>query len=59
MKRTDGTSELLLRERLQAADGFLDQKSPAYGDLVVSAFFAVDNDRKRKERIELLDGRTS
>ena len=25
-----------------------------YGDLVVSAFFAADNDRKRKERLESL-----
>ena len=49
----EGTADALLRERLLAADGFI---NPArrYGDLVVSAFFAADNDRKRKERIELL-----
>ena len=46
----DGTSDALLREKLQAADGFLDQ-GRRYGDLVVSAFFAADNDRKRKERL--------
>ena len=49
----DGTSEALLRERLTAADGFLDP-GRRYGDLVVSAFFAADNDRKRKERLESL-----
>ena len=49
----DGTSDALLREKLQAADGFLDQ-GRRYGDLVVSAFFAADNDRKRKERLESL-----
>jgi hypothetical protein len=49
----DGTSELLLRERLQAADGFLDA-GRRYGDLVIAAFFAADNDRKRKERLESL-----
>jgi len=47
----DGTSEALLRERLTAADGFLDPGRRC-GDLVVSAFFAADNDRKRKERLE-------
>ena len=46
-------SDALLREKLQAADGFLNQ-GRRYGDLVVSAFFAADNDRKRKERLELL-----
>ena len=49
----DGTSEALLRERLTAADGFLDP-GRRYGDLVVSAFFAADNDRRRKERLESL-----
>src|SRR5271166_5734604 len=49
----DGTSEALLRERLTAADGFVDP-GRRYGDLVVSAFFAADNDRKRKERLESL-----
>ena len=49
----DSTSEALLRERLTAADGFLDP-GRRYGDLVVSAFFAADNDRKRKERLESL-----
>jgi hypothetical protein len=49
----EGTSDVLLREMLQAADGFLDQ-GRRYGDLVVSAFFAADNDRKRKERLESL-----
>jgi hypothetical protein len=46
----DGTSDALLRERLTAADGFLDP-GRRYGDLVVSAFFSADNDRKRKERL--------
>ena len=49
----DGTSETLLRERLQAADGFLDP-ARRYGDLVLSAFFGADNDRKRKEWLETL-----
>ncbi|MGO9583400.1 MAG: Eco57I restriction-modification methylase domain-containing protein, partial [Acidimicrobiales bacterium] len=49
----DGTSEALLRERLTAAEGFLDP-GRRYGDLVVSAFFAADNDRKRKEWLESL-----
>jgi len=49
----DGTAEALLRERLTAADGFIDP-GRRYGDLVVSAFFAADNDRKRKERLEAL-----
>ena len=49
----DGTSEALLRERLQAADGFINL-GRRYGDLVISAFFAGDNDRKRKERLESL-----
>jgi len=49
----DGMSEALLRERLTAADGFIDP-GRRYGDLVVSAFFAADNDRKRKERLESL-----
>ncbi len=49
----DGTSDALLREKLQAADGFLDQ-GRRYGDLVVSAFFAADNERKRKECLESL-----
>jgi hypothetical protein len=49
----DGTPEALLRERLQAADGFLNP-GRRYGDLVISAFFAADNDRKRKERLESL-----
>ncbi len=49
----DGTTEAVLRERLQAADGFIEQ-GRRYGDLVVSAFFAEDNDRKRKERLEAL-----
>jgi hypothetical protein len=49
----DSTSEALLRERLTAADGFTDP-GRRYGDLVVSAFFAADNDRKRKERLESL-----
>ena len=49
----DGTSDALLREKLQAADGFLDQ-ARRYGDLVIAAFFAEDNDRKRKERLESL-----
>ena len=52
----DGTSEALLRERLTAADGFLDP-GRRYGDLVVSAFFAADNDRQRKERLEVAVGR--
>src|SRR5271157_899793 len=49
----DGTNELQLRERLTAADGFLDP-GRRYGDLVVSAFFAADKDRTRKERLESL-----
>ena len=49
----EGTSEALLREKLQAADGFLDQ-GRRYGDLVVSAFFAGTNDRHCKERLETL-----
>jgi hypothetical protein len=49
----DGTSDTSLREKLQAADGFLNQ-GRRYGDLVVTAFFAADNDRKRKERLESL-----
>ncbi len=49
----DGTSEALLRERLQAADGFINP-GRRYGDLVISAFFAGDNDRKRKENLEAL-----
>ncbi len=49
----DGTSEVLLQERLQAADGFLNP-GRRYGDLVVSAFFAADNDRRRRERLESL-----
>jgi len=49
----DGTSEVLLKERLQAADGFLNP-GRRYGDLVVSAFFAADNDRRRRERLESL-----
>ena len=49
----DGTSEALLRERLTAADGFIDP-GRRYGDFVVSAFFSADNDRKRKERLESL-----
>ena len=49
----DGTSEVLLQERLQAADGFLNP-GRRYGDLVVSAFFAADNDRRRRERLEML-----
>jgi len=49
----DGTSEGLLQERLQAADGFLNP-GRRYGDLVVSAFFAADNDRRRRERLEML-----
>ena len=49
----EGTSEALLRERLQAADGFI---NPArrYGDLVLSAFFDGANDRQRKERLDTL-----
>src|SRR5208282_6630494 len=35
------------------ADGFLDP-GRRYGDLVVSAFFAADKDRTRKERLESL-----
>ena len=49
----DGTSEVLLQERLTAADGFLDP-GRRYGDLVVSAFFAADNDRRRRDRLESL-----
>ena len=49
----DGTSEALLRERLTAADGFVDP-GRRYGDLVVSAFFSPDNDRRRRERLESL-----
>ena len=49
----DGDSESLLRERLTAADEFIDP-GRRYGDLVVSAFFSADNDRKRKERLESL-----
>lgn len=49
----DGTSDALLREKLQAADGFLDQ-ARHYGDLVISAFFANDNDRKRQVCLDLL-----
>jgi hypothetical protein len=48
-----GTPESLLQERLQAADGFLSQ-ARRYGDLVVSAFFASDNDKKRKVQLESL-----
>ena len=47
----DGTSDALLREKLQAADSFLDQ-ARRYGDLVIAAFFTENNDRKRKERLE-------
>jgi len=47
----DFVSEEALRERLRAADGFLEQ-ARRYGDLVVSAFFAGENDRTRKERLE-------
>ncbi len=49
----ESASEALLRERLQAADGFIDP-ARRYGDLVISAFFAGDNDRKRKERLDAL-----
>lgn len=49
----DGTSDAMLREKLQAADDFLDQ-GRRIGDLAVSAFFAGENDRKRKERLESL-----
>ena len=49
----DGTFECFLRERLMAADGFLDP-GRRYGDLVVSAFFAGSNDRQRKDRLEVL-----
>jgi hypothetical protein len=49
----DGTTEAVLRERLQAADSFIEQ-GRRYGDLVLSAFFAAENDRKRKERLEAL-----
>jgi hypothetical protein len=49
----EGTPEGLQHERLTAADGFLDP-GRRYGDLVISAFFAGDNDRKRKERLEAL-----
>ncbi len=49
----EGASDELLREKLQNADGFLDQ-ARRYGDLVVSAFFAADKDAKRKERLEAL-----
>ncbi|HKM53370.1 MAG TPA: DNA methyltransferase, partial [Isosphaeraceae bacterium] len=49
----EGTPEALLREKLQNADGFIEQ-GRRYGDLVVSAFFAGDNDRRRKERLDSL-----
>src|SRR5262249_21728188 len=49
----EGTSDASLREKLQAADGFLDQ-ARRYGDLVVSAFFEEENERKRKDRLETL-----
>jgi len=49
----DGEPEALLRERLQAADGFL-APGRRYGDLVIFAFFAADNDRRRKEQLESL-----
>ena len=49
----DGTAEALLRERLTAADGFIDP-GRRDGDLVVSAFLAGDNDRKRKEHLDRL-----
>jgi len=49
----DGTNELQLRERLRAADGFLDP-ARRYGDLALSAFFGAENDRRRKERLEAL-----
>ena len=52
-KRPTARPKSLLRERLTAADGFIDP-GRRYGDLVVSAFFAADNDRKRKERLESL-----
>lgn len=51
----DGTSDALLREKLQAADGFLDQ-GRRYGDLVVSAYFAENSDRMRRERLDSLAG---
>ncbi len=49
----EGTTEALLSERLQAADGFIEQ-GRRYGDLVVSAFFAGENERKRNDRLETL-----
>ena len=49
----DQTSEDALRERLRAADGFLDQ-GRRYADLVVSAYFAGDYERKRKEQLDSL-----
>ena len=49
----DDTSDARDRERLRAADGFLDP-ARRVGDLVVSAFFAEPNERKRKERLESL-----
>ena len=51
----DGTSEALLRERLTAADGFLDP-GRRYGDLVVSAFFAADNDRQAEGAARVAGG---
>ncbi len=47
------------RPRLCSANGFRppmdsSNRAVAYGDLVVSAFFAGENDRKRKERLEAL-----
>jgi hypothetical protein len=53
LEAPEGTAESLLQERLHAADGFLAQ-ARRYGDLAVSAFFAADNDKKRKDRLESL-----
>ena len=47
----EATPEPLLPNGSAPADGFLDPVR-RYGDLVISAFFAGANDRKRKERLD-------
>jgi len=47
----DYTPELLLSQKLALADEAL-KPLRFYGDLVIAAFFAGENDRKRKEKLE-------
>ena len=49
----DGTSEAFCASVSRPADGFLDQ-ARRYGNLVIAAFFAGDNERKRKDGLESL-----